>query len=559
VGRLALVSSARVAEHESVGAVDRLATCLFGDPPPNDSAAVLRVRGAQLHMMGAPPLPGPWPLRCATLARALAEEERGRGEANDRGMLEAGESLAHALAASTVLSDDLSQPLLGLLRAARAGSHVLQRAPEIPGPPSAVQAETVDTLARSAMLPVGSVALSSIQLAPFFDDTALAFLVVDPRTDVASTCVYRDAGRRSIQCSRVHAPLGHRWHDDDLRLWGTSDAPLGGYLFVGDRGADGIIRVDTGEEAPVTLPHGVYGANARRDGGLDLVGIGHVAPEIRLFHVDGSRVVETPVLSRKEVGNPTYNVGLFWDFLVTKAFVADLPGLRLRVRDVKNGELGPVLDVGKVGKVSRIESGSEPHLEGCRSESMISLRVKGWDNEYVSFQVGKHWTAPVEASESNAGLFTCHRAESAVVDQTGHVEQSHYEPRVTENRCTPAGCQTNAIETREIWKESHELAPEGARDVVVAPLVQKALLVWRAGNDGGLRMRLAPLLELKKTADVVLLDDHIDRGERRVDSTLVAFAIRPVGSGVLLFLQTGLGVFIYLVDETGNLTAVPVE
>src|SRR6202041_2892318 len=101
---------------------------------------------------------------------------------------------------------------------------------------------------------------------------------------------------------------------------------------------------------------------------------------------------------------PTYNVGLFWGFLVTKRTTPEAPGLRLRVRAVRGALVGPEVDVGQVGEARALEAtGAEPHLphiEACssgdgRSGRVRVLRVRGWDAEYFSFESDGAWTHPV--------------------------------------------------------------------------------------------------------------------------------------------------------------------
>jgi hypothetical protein len=541
------VSSERVATHEAVSAVDRLGTCLFGDVPPNDAAALLRVHASQLAVLGGSARS--WPGRCAPLARTLAEEERGR----DLGVHDAAQTLARALDDRTSAFEDLGKPLLALLRAERAAGRVAHTAPEIPGPPEPVHALTVDSLDPRAMLAERPLPLSGIHFAPFADDT-LTWLVDDPHVDRARYCVYALGG--SLRCVPVASRDGGRV-GSELRLWGTRDAPGPGFAFAGDHGAGGITRIDTGEPLDVSPLQGIFGAHALAGGAIDLVASRAGSPEVHLFHFGGGVMHESPLLGRTEIGNPSYNVGLFWSFVVTKGPVAGASGVHLRVREVKDGEPGPVVDVGEVGKASRVESGGERHLEGCRSGGAMGLRVKGWDTEYFSFHEGG-WTAPVPGPPL-AGLLFCRGAEAVIVEQKGHVEDGRYEPRITENRCTSSRCDTTAIETRDVWKGSRETTPEQARDVAVAALGDGVLLVWSAGDVAGLRMRRGKLRDLADAQEVVLFDDHVEHGERRVDSSLVELVARPVVDGCLLWLGTSRGVFVYRVDMAGRLSPVYVD
>lgn len=272
-------------------------------------------------------------------------------------------------------------------------------------------------------------------------------------------------------------------------------------------------------------------------------------------------MTDTPFLTRGQAGNPGYNVGLFWGFLVAKRVTPELPGLRLRIRRVSGKEVGPELDVGQVGEAPALEvAGAGPHLQACRSQGVIAVRVRGWDAEYFSFYRGGAdgaWSRPVEL-EGAGGVMSCRGAEVALVEVRGHVEGHRYEPVVTESRCTPAACRTRTLQTREVFAGNAAVTPDEPRDVHAAAVGDALMLVWKGGEAAGLRLRAAKLEQVAKREDVVVFDDHVEGGRLRQDSTLLDFDVRPVPGGALLLLATTRGTFLYKVDGEGRMAPVRV-
>lgn len=563
-------ASEQRAEQALALATDRLGSCLFTDPPGErrradgdgdaDGRALLEVRATQLTAMGLSPeqrLARPelrWPTRCAPLARSLAAEERRHRKGAEAASVE---RLAESFEASDSAVADWSPRLLPVLADLRADRRAMHHVDDVQGPPPSARADTVDSLDRRAMLLSRPFALTNLRFDPSFDEST-RFVIDEPgHPDGPAYCLFEGGKARCTAIRGAAAQTGAR-----LRPWGTREAGAPPLVFAGERGAEGVFDVGSGDPLPVPLPRGAFGAHAGA-GEVDLIALRDATADLRLVRVAGrgkeAAVVETPLLGRAEAGNPEYNVGLFWSFVATKRAARDAAGVRLRVRELRPGEVGPEVDVGPLGEAPRPEAaGEEPHLQGCRSKGGVVLRVRGWDLDYFSFHRPEGWSPPVEAS-GPGGALSCHGAVATLVDLRGHVEGRRYEPVVTETVCTPGACAGHTVQTREVFARNADVTPEEARDVAVASVDDKLLLVWSAGEIGGLRMRLGRAEQLAKVTDVVLFDDHVEAGKRRADSTLLDFAVRAVPGGALLVLATTAGVFLYSVDGAGRLLSVPVQ
>jgi hypothetical protein len=119
-------------------------------------------------------------------------------------------------------------------------------------------------------------------------------------------------------------------------------------------------------------------------------------------------------------------------------------------------------------------------------------------------------------------------------------------------RCTVSGCEDRSIDFDRVLAGNRNVLPREARDVRSADIDGKELLVWSAGERGGLRLRFGPAGELPSLPDTVLYDDHVRDGTIREESTMVDFDLFPTAHGAILFLGTVDGVFAFLFDASGK-------
>ncbi|HEY8078812.1 MAG TPA: hypothetical protein VIF62_31990 [Labilithrix sp.] len=536
---------------------NELATCLVGDPLAAGEKASARVRNEQLTAMsetqdkrdqeGA----DAWPLRCASRAHAVAETVRSGGGSD--AFADSSEKLAKALSAQGATSADLGA-LVDKVFADAHDPHA--RASNIAAPPEAAAPMTLATLPKDARLFGAQLTLEALHFSPFGDAT-LRFVVDEKDFAKGPHVCSLAAGAKEIACKKVPEPAAKL--SPGLRLWGTTTEGASPLLFAGDRGKSGIFRSDTGALVADKLEYGAYGANAFPDGSVVWLGWHEPPAETRVFRVgtDGKKK-ETLLVARKESGNPYYSSAIFWDTAAYKAVGKGVDGIRLRLRTIApSGEVGPVVDVGRIDEVGHIDGGQneEPHLTACRVADTMLIRAKGWDNTYLSFFAGGKWTAPVEAS-GTGGTLQCRTGEAVISRVVGGVINGRFRGGVRETRCTVSGCTDHELEMKKTFAENLDVLPREAKDIRSVDLEGKRLVVWSAGERGGIRMRLAPIDQVATTPDKIVIDDHVQDGAFRVESSIVDFQLVPIQGGALLLVSAIDGVYVWRIDPSGKMDPV---
>jgi hypothetical protein len=120
--------------------------------------------------------------------------------------------------------------------------------------------------------------------------------------------------------------------------------------------------------------------------------------------------------------------------------------------------------------------------------------------------------------------------------------------------CTAGlGCATVGVPRAAL--DRGELALHPAKGNVGAGVLDgKLLVVWRAGERGGVRMRLAPADTFAEARDVLLFDDHVANGEATHESTLFGFGLVVRDAFALVFLATARGVHVLRVNPGGEVS-----
>lgn len=534
-----------------------LSACVVGDPlAPNERASV-RARGIQLTVLGIPPEKRVgtndvgWPGRCATYASAVAEQ---LGASDDKQpLVESASKLADALKVGptnptlgTALDDAWRDAEKAGLRAS-AGSQVI-------APPKPAHAIAVDKLALESRLSSQGFSLSSIHT-EFSQGRTLRFLVDDKDLKDGPTICEMPPGDKTLHCKTIPAPAAKL--SPALRLWGTTEDGAAPLVFVGDHGRDGIYRSDTGALVEDKLTYGTYGIDARKDGSYAMLVWKEPAPETRVQIVDAAgKRTETALFDREKTGNPYYNSGLFWSFVVNKTYATGEDGLRLFVRTINNdGTLTPPVDVGKVGQPSLVEGGDEPpHIRACKSADTTVIRVKGESAEYFSFFAGGKWTQPVEA-DGMGGDLVCRGNEALV---TGADILTEKKGDVFRTRCDVTSCKTDVVQLGDLFAHNDDMWPASVNAIYAADVAGKVAVVWQS-SLGGVRMRVAPADQLVHAEDVVVFDDRMQDGVLKPESTLLEMGFLTQGEATLLFLRTVPGVFVFRVGEDGTVAPVTIQ
>jgi hypothetical protein len=560
-GGTAAVVVQRRARAATRAAWNELATCLVGDPLATGEHASARFRDEQLVAMGVSQdkrdAAGAdlWPSRCTARAHAMGEVMRSGGDG--AALAESSEKLAKALAAQGSTSADLGALVDKVFAdaSAEALSHV--RATGAAMPPAQTHPMVLATLPRAARMFDAPVTLEALHFAPFADAT-LRFVVDDKDFPKGPHVCSLAARAKEIACKKIPEPAAKL--SPALHLWGTTADGTAPLVFAGDRGKSGIFRSDTGALVADKLEYGAYGAHAFADGTVVWLGWHEPPAETRLFRVgaDGKKK-ETTLVARKESGNPYYASAIFWDVAAYKGVTKTSNGIRLNLRTIApSGEVGPVVDVGHIDEVGHIEGGQqeEPHLTACRTTDTTLIRAKGWDNTYVSFFVAGKWTAPVESS-GTGGTLQCRTGEAIVSRVWGGPVSGRFRGGVTESRCTVSGCTERELDVKKMLADNLDVLPREAKDMKSVDVDGKRLVVWSAGDRAGIRMRIAPIDQLAAAPEQILVDDHVQNGAYREDSSVVGLELVPVPGGALLLLAALDGVYVWRIDATGKLEPIP--
>lgn len=534
---------------------DRAATCLLGADVAKPSAAF---RNLQLVTMSTPSdkratTVDAWPTRCASPVHAFGEAVKNDGGSAE--LVAAAEKLGKAIALDESVARDVGAHVDRLFETAGAQKLTAHVAPGVPLPPAPATPFTLATLPASAHLGP-KLTLGAIYRAPFSDGT-IRFVIDDK--DLPSgpaTCELPDGATR-IACRPIPKPAAEL--SPALRPWGTTSPKAAPYVFAGDRGKAGIFRSDDGARVVDRLEYGAYGASALDDGALGYLVWNEKAAQTDFVRIgrDGARKV-SKVVARRESGNPYYSSAIFWQFVAYKSVGTEKEGIRLVLREIDGaGGLRAPLDVGRILETGQIEGGEreEPHLGACRSGDTTVIRAKGWHNTFLTFLVAGKWTAPVEA-QGLGGELQCRAGEAIVTRIWGGPVGSVFKGGVAMQRCTASGCEDRDVVLHKALAENRDVMPREAKDIRAVDLDGKMLVVWSAGERGGLRMRLAPPAEIASAADTVLFDDHVKDGGAGAESTMVGFQLWPTQRGALLLLGTSAGVHAFLIDGSGKRTPI---
>ncbi len=531
-------------------AYGRFATCLIGDASATGERPSLRVRNTQLASMTTPTdkrfgNQDEWPTRCGPLAHAFGAAVRDSGGAAE--LASAADRLGKALGAETAFEADLSALVDGVFVRAAAEPIPYERA-DVPLPPLPAKPLSLLSLPKDVRMFGAGTTLSSLHVAPFSDAT-LRFVVDDKDLPNAPATCALAPGQSEIACKAVPPPAATL--SPALRPWGTTENLAHPFVFAGVRGKAGIFDAETGARFVDKLEYGAYGASSLDDGTFAYLVWNDKPSSTHLVTMrkDGTRG-DKLVVERKESGNPYYSSALFWRHAAYRQIRKGVDGIRLIVRTIDATELGPPVDIGRIDEVGHIEGGSEeePHLTACRSDATTVIRAKGWENTYLAFKTKNgHWSPPIE-SHGLSGVLTCGSGGAATVTRPwGGRVGSRYKGAIEQSACTASGCDERSVDIPTMMKNTDDVMPREAKDIRAVDVDGKLLVVWRAGDRGGLRMRLAPIDRIAAESDIVVFDDQRREGAPREESALVDFAVLPAAHGAVLLLGTVEGVFAFFV------------
>ena len=544
----------RQAEARIAGAFGSLSRCLVGAPLEPRESAGTRVRRLQLTAMTLPDdqraMDGgqSWPDRCSTYAYQLDEALRDAGRATgDKDLAHAAAALGKQLKEPTSFMADLTESVEAVWSLSELEQIHGASAVTIAGPPGRAEPLDADGLARGTPLAQRSFSFKSVFTEPH---PALDLRVLVDDAEAPLLCTIKRAAAEA-RCALL--PKVITASKQGLRLIGTSDDGAAPLIFAGNRGSEGIFRADSGELVDRFYAYGGYAA---ADGFSAVLGWKEQEKElVATRKLPGAPKTQAKLAPAFRTGNPYYSAQMLWDQVLLRGVTKDD---RRRLFAQALGRTGDVLgesvDVGELSEPGLIEGGVDepPHITGCKTAEAMVVRVKGYNNDFMSFRLGGAWSAPV-SPEMTGGTLSCSKGAAAITRVEPAPAASSFKTSFRQARCTSAGCRTDEVQMEQLLHRRLEFAPkEGHVDAV--DLDGKLLVVWAAGDRGGIRMRLAPAEAIAAAPDVVLYDDLIKDGHVQPLSTLFDLKLFSREGFAVLLLGTVTGVHALRIEADGKVT-----
>jgi len=547
-GGLALWSQQRAARRELDGAVDSLRDCLLTGPLDEKESVTLRFRRLQLRALAHPDAElvtdavKIWPFSCRSATGAAQAALKDSATETQLATLSA---LGKFLGPQSAVSRDASAIAEAALRTLNEVHDAPVRKGSEPLPPSV---PNVDSIVASTPLSQKGASFSRT----YTEDNpglSLPVLIDDQDLPAPIVCSFRDS--LEAQCrtlSELAAVHGH-----GLRLLGTSDPDAPNLIFAGNRGSEGIFVA--GSATPIDHLYS-YGGYSAKDGSLSVLGYEEAEHGMVLAQKAGANaVVRTSLKPNFRVGNYFYGSQLLWDQVLVRGVTPDnerrLFTLPLDKKDKSSFELA---DIGELAEPGLIRPGqqAEPHLTGCRTEQATVVRVRGYDHDFLTFRINGKFSMPVPSSTE--GVLSCYGSTATLVWATRAAPL-----RVAHETCTSAGCQLAVVTEKELDHETTELRAKDNASLAAVDLAGRLLVVWLAGERGGLRLRMASPEAFGHATDTVIFDDHVSNAKVVEASTILGFRLYSRASFAVLLLSTLAGVHAFHIDPSGTIAPFEIK
>lgn len=548
------VSAAR-AKREAERKLGALSQCLFGERV--DEAPAPHLRRAQLAVMTLSDLERgigdeAWPQRCGVHAQELLAASKSAGltsaDAKDLGYYP--DKLALALKTPRGVMDDTSELIEGTWAEAKKAG-LVPAAADVAGPPARVrETMTIDDLAKVTPFTKATFDLDKIVLDVHPGDERW-FVVQDVNVDPPA--ILCKIGAEDLTCQKIPAPLA----GPALRLLGTTEAGAAPLLFVGDRGAGGIHRADTGEKVDAIY---TYGAHAAKGGAVHVLGWDASAQKAVLVYQAraGAPVTRTVVAPDDlEVDDYLHDAQLAYGHLFVRGRDKDgATKLMVRAIDDATGALAPPVFVSGLEKIARRdgregrdERTGPPSISVCQhARSMIvQLKARG-ESHAVFFQDGKWQKTLVGDRIGIRGPGFVDKADFLCTPSGAILTIKGYQVRCFDARCDlydlshPVGALGSELNSR----------PNGSSVAALGDAVAWAVM---AGARGGVRVRVATAPD---RAEETIFDDLIADGKLGTESTVHALTLVSGNTRAVLFLSTKAGVYALRVDAAAKVTPEPI-
>lgn len=546
----ALVMRRSAQDHFAVAAADARACLLEGALDPGETAPA-RFRRLQLQGMGIPEgerfAAGAkaWPVVCAGDVRSALSAASSAG-VDDAGAAPLAE-LAKRLDDPSSLTADLGTLLGNALG-------VLERAK-----PSAPRA--AGHLPRLAQWPLSTaslgdefrVAKQGVLLGHAFTEEnpgqTLPILIDEKDLPESPLLCAFTAKAPQATCRTLHSLKQGVSHG--LALLGTTALGADPLIFAGKRGTEGVFT-SKGELVDTMYSYGGYVDAA---GNVAVLGFDQKKRKLVLSRKPVSAPAARLVLEPSfRVGNFFYSSQILWDQVLVRGVTREnerrLFVMPLGSADSQGFQPADVGVLPEAGEIVAGDGASQQHLAGCRTDGMTVVRVHGWTEDYLTFRFGEGaFSAPVAVA--SAGTLGCHgsTANLVAVDVRGGRR-----PLLQHDVCTSAGCVQTAFASDKLDRNTATLKVLDEKKIAAVDVMGKLLVVWSAGDNAGLRMRLGAPDSFERATDSVVFDDHWHDGTYETASTLLGFRLFSRESVALLLLSTTRGLHALRIDPDGTVT-----
>lgn len=547
------VHSANQAEAAQLSAAaGELRECLLQGPLPPGETAELRFRRLQLASLAHSDADAEgrksdlWPMSCRKVGTTLKEtlKQAQRGPEADQlqplidflGSIEAriGDSkkvLASSLAVLDAIAKDELKP-----DTAKSGK------------PLAPVVLNADTLARTPALSKFGTAMSKA----YTEDNPgqdLSVLLAEETLAAPLLCTF---GRDGAAACEALSNLG-KIKGQGLRLLGTSVPGAKPLVFAGRRGAEGVYVANEAE--PVTKLYS-YGGFSSKEGDVFVLGFDTEAKKLALVRRPAGQAAQTSLLNPNfNAGNFFYNSQLLWDQVLVRGVTPNNERRLFSLPLAGKSSDFALVDIGDLAEAGMIRRGEEetPHITGCRTAEVTVVRVRGNANDFVTFRVGDRFSMPVFAP--TWGTLGCHGATATFTAATSGSAGGV----IAHATCTTAGCELAEHRLHPRGREIMALRPMEHEHIQAANLAGQLLAVWRAGDRGGLRLRMAKPALFDKAEDRIIFDDLVSDGKVADMSTLLGFRLYSRETFAILLLSTMTGLHAFRIAPDGQLQPVEVR
>lgn len=155
-------------------------------------------------------------------------------------------------------------------------------------------------------------------------------------------------------------------------------------------------------------------------------------------------------------------------------------------------------------------------------------------------------------------MLTCGENTATITKTWGdRVGAQRFRGGAVVTECTVSECKEHIVDIDKMLAQNDDLAPRERKNLRAIDVGGKLLIVWSAGDNGGVRMRVGAADQLANAPETILLDDHIRDGAYRDESTLVGLELLPFGRSAVLLLGTVDGVYAFLAEADGKLSPLP--